>query len=78
VPEIDNDTLLRAVYESVVRFERLLKSDTVREPEEHHGAADFLRRSVARVLKSAYREQLAHGARLPSREKMLFEKSSGW
>lgn len=36
MPEIDNDTLmvsLQAVYESVKRFEALLESETLSDPE---------------------------------------------
>ena len=77
MPQIDNDTLLvclQAVYESINRFEALLDSETLKDPET---ISDLLMSydEAFKVLKSVYREQLAKGADLPPIESVVFEKA---
>lgn len=77
MPEIDNDTLmvsLQAVYESVNRFEGLLDSETLKDPEN---ITELLMSydEAFKVLKSVYREQLGNGADLPPIESIVFDKA---
>ena len=67
MPNIDNDTLLvslQSVYESVNRYEQLLKSETLRDPENITELLISYDEAL-RVLKSVYQEQVANGANLP-------------
>ena len=66
MPNIDNDTLLvslQSVYESVNRYEALLKSETLRDPEN---ITELLLSydEALKVLKSAYLEEVENGANL--------------
>ncbi len=75
--EIDNDTLmvsLQAVFESIDRFEGLLGSETLKDPEN---ITELLRSydEAFKVLKSVYREQLGKGANLPPIESIVFDKA---
>ena len=77
MPEIDNDTLmvsLQAVYESVKRFESLLESETLTDPEN---ITELLLSydEALKVLKSVYKAQLSSGAKLPPIEKILIGDS---
>jgi hypothetical protein len=77
MPKIDNETLLvslQAVYEAITRFEGLLKSETLKDPEN---ITELLMSydEALRVLKSVYREELSKGANLPPIEKVVFEKA---
>ena len=75
--EIDNDTLmvsLQAVFESINRFEGLLESETLTDPEN---ITELLMSydNAFKVLKSVYREQLGKGADLPPIESIVFDKA---
>ena len=75
--EIDDDTLLvslQAVYESINRFEGLLDSETLKDPEN---ITELLMSydEAFRVLKSVYRERLGKGADLPPLESVVFDKA---
>lgn len=77
MPDIDNDTLmvsLQAVFESINRFEGLLESETLKDPEN---ITELLMSydEAFKVLKSVYREQLSKGADLPPIESIVFEKA---
>ena len=77
MPLIDNDTLLvalQAVYESINRFEGLLESETLQDPET---ITELLTSydEAFKVLKSVYREQLAKGADLPPLENVVFDRA---
>ena len=77
MPEIDNDTLmvsLQAVFESISRFEALLESETLKDPEN---ITELLMSydEAFKVLKSVYREQLGKGVNLPPIESIVFEKA---
>lgn len=77
MPEIDNDTLLvslQAVYESITRFEALLESETLKDPE---AITELLMSydDAFEVLKSVYREQLGKDADLPPLESVVFNKA---
>lgn len=68
MPNIDNDTLLvslQSVYESVNRYEALLKSETLRDPENITELLISYDEAL-KVLKSVYQEQVAAGANLPA------------
>ncbi|MDG9669433.1 hypothetical protein ONV78_16965 [Hahella sp. CR1] len=65
--DIDNDTLmvsLQAVFESINRFEALLESETLSDPEN---ITELLMSydEAFKVLSTVYKEQLAKGADLP-------------
>jgi hypothetical protein len=63
MPNIDNVTLLaplQSVYESINRFERLLESETLSDPE-----------NITELLMS-YDEALESGANLPPLESILY------
>ena len=67
MPNIDNDTLLvalQSVHESVSRYEQLLKSETLKDPEN---ITELLisHDEALGVLKSVYQEQIDRGANLP-------------
>jgi hypothetical protein len=77
MPHIDHATLLvalQAVYESITRFEGLLKSETLSDPEN---ITELLMSydEAFKVLKSAYREALNSGAALPPLEKVVFDRA---
>ena len=77
MPQIDDDTLLvslQAVYESINRFEALLDSETLKDPEN---ITELLMSydEAFKVLKSVYREQLGKGADLPPIESVVFDKA---
>lgn len=77
MPEIDNDTLmvsLQAVYESINRFDALVDSETLKDPEN---ITELLMSydEAFKVLKSVYREQLGKGADLPPIESIVFDKA---
>ncbi|RYY73037.1 MAG: hypothetical protein EOO52_19390 [Gammaproteobacteria bacterium] len=64
---IDNDTLLvalQSVYESVNRYEQLLKSETLKDPENITELLISYDEALG-VLKSVYQEQVDKGANLP-------------
>ena len=67
MPNIDNDTLLvalQSVYESVNRYEQLLKSETLKDPENITELLISYDEALG-VLKSVYQEQVDKGANLP-------------
>lgn len=73
MPNIDTDTLmisLQAVYESVKRYEALLESETLRDPEN---ITELLLSydEALKVLKSVYREEINKGENLPPLESIL-------
>ena len=71
---IDNDTLmvcLQSVYESVKRYESLLESDTLKDPENISELLISYDEAL-RVLKSVYKEALDNGADLPSIDTIIF------
>ncbi len=73
MPNIDRETLLvsvQSVYESINRFEALLKSETLRDPEN---ITELLLSydEAFKVLKSVYLEELKSGANLPPLESIL-------
>lgn len=73
MPNIDNETLLvalQSVYESVNRYEQLLKSKTLQDPEN---ITELLisHDEALRVLKSAYQEQIEAGENLPPLNEVL-------
>jgi hypothetical protein len=64
---IDNDTLLialQSVYERVNRYEQLLKSETLKDPENITELLISYDEALG-VLKSVYQEQVDKGANLP-------------
>jgi hypothetical protein len=64
---IDNNTLLvalQSVYESVNRYEQLLKSETLKDPENITELLISYDEALG-VLKSVYQEQVDNGANLP-------------
>jgi hypothetical protein len=74
MPNIDNDTLLvslQSVYESINRYEGLLKSETIRDPEN---ITELLMSydEALKVLKTVYQEALESGANLPPLESILY------
>ncbi len=73
MPDIDNDTLLvalQSVHESVKRYESLLHSETLSDPENITELLITYDEAL-RVLKSAYQQQLNNGANLPPLEKII-------
>ena len=75
--EIDDDTLLvslQAVYESINRFEALLDSETLKDPEN---ITELLMSydEAFKVPKSVYRERLGKGADPPPIESVVFDKA---
>ena len=67
MPNIDNETLLvalQSVYESVNRYEQLLKSETLKDPENITELLISYDEALG-VLKSVYQEQVDKGANLP-------------
>ena len=73
MPSIDRDTLLvsvQSVYESINRFEALLKSETLSDPEN---ITELLVSydEAFKVLKSVYLEELEKGANLPPLDSIL-------
>jgi hypothetical protein len=65
--DIDNDTLLvalQAVYESIKRYEQLLTSETLRDPENITELLITYDEAL-KVLKGIYQEQINAGANLP-------------
>jgi hypothetical protein len=77
MPTIDHGTLLvalQAVYESTNRLEALLRSETLKDPENISELLVSYDEAL-RVLKSVYKEELALGIKLPPIEKVLFEKA---
>lgn len=74
MPNIDADTLLvslQSVYESVNRFESLLKSETLSDPENITELLISYDEAL-KVLKSAYLEEIKSGANLPPIESILY------
>lgn len=76
MPNIDNDTLLialQSVYESVNRYEALLESETLSDPEN---VTELLMAydEALKVLKSVYTEELNGGANLPPLEAVIIGK----
>ncbi|MCO7226584.1 hypothetical protein [Pleionea sp. CnH1-48] len=76
MPIIDRDTLLvavQSVYESINRFEALLKSETLSDPEN---ITELLVSydEAFKVLKGIYLEELERGASLPLLESILVEE----
>lgn len=72
--EIDNNTLLvslQSVYESVKRYEALLESETLSDPEN---VTELLMTydEALKSLKSVYQDQLDGGANLPQLEAVLY------
>lgn len=75
MPNIDNDTLLvalQSVHESVNRYEALLKSETLSDPENITELLITYDEAL-RVLKSVYIEQLNGGANLPPLNKIIID-----
>jgi hypothetical protein len=75
--QIDNATLLvalQAVYESIVRFEGLLKSETLSDRENITELLISYDEALE-VLRSAYAEQLGKGASLPPLKSVIFDKA---
>ena len=76
MPNIDNDTLLvsiQSVYQSIKRYESLLSSETLKDPEN----IEELLLSYDEALethKSCYEEQLELGANLPPLESILYSE----
>ena len=67
MPNIDNDTLLvalQSVYESVNRYEQLLKSETLKDLENITELLISYDEALA-LIKSVYQEQVDTGANLP-------------
>ena len=74
MPNIDNDTLLvalQSVYESVNRYEQLLKSETLKDPENITELLISYDEALG-VLKSVYQEQVDGGANLPPLNKIIY------
>lgn len=74
MPNIDNDTLListQSVYQSIKRFESLLSSETLKDPENIEELL-LSYDDALKVLKSRYEEQLSLGANLPPLETILY------
>jgi hypothetical protein len=74
MPYIDNDTLfiaLESVNESVNRYEQLLKSETLKDPENITELLIYYDDAL-RVLKSVYQEQVDGGANLPPLNKIIY------
>jgi hypothetical protein len=74
MPSIDNDTLLvslQAVYQNTKRYESLLESETLSDPENIEELLASYDEAL-KVLKSLYSEQLTLGASLPPIEAVLF------
>lgn len=74
MPNIDNDTLLislQSVYQNIKRYESLLDSETLSDPENIEELLCSYDEALS-VLKSLYIEQLNSGANLPPIEKILF------
>ena len=74
MPKIDNDTLLislQAVYQNIKRYESLLNSETLKDPENIEELLVSYDEAL-NVLKSLYNEQLNTGANLPSIESILY------
>jgi hypothetical protein len=72
--DIDNDTLLvalQAVYESIKRYEELLTSETLRDPENITELLITYDEAL-KVLKSVYQEQINAGAHLRLINELLF------
>ncbi|VAW70770.1 hypothetical protein MNBD_GAMMA09-1170 [hydrothermal vent metagenome] len=78
MPNIDTDTLLislQSVYESVNRFESLLKSETLSDPEN---ITELLLSydEALKALKSTYLKEINSGANLPPIESILYADKS--
>lgn len=77
MPNIDNETLLvslQSVYESVNRYDALLKSETLTDPENITEL--FMSYDEAlKVLKGVYQEQIDAGANLPQLNSILYADS---
>jgi hypothetical protein len=73
MPNIDNDTLLisiQSVYQSIKRFESLLGSETLKDPENIEELL-LSYDDALKVLKSRYEEQISLGQNLPPIEAIL-------
>ena len=73
MPNIDNDTLLvsiQSVYQSIKRYESLLSSETLKDPENIEELLLSYDEALE-VLKSCYEEQLELGVNLPPLESIL-------
>lgn len=73
--DIDNDTLmvsLQAVFESINRFEALLESETIKDPEN---ITELLISydEAFKVLSSVYKNELKNDADLPDYEAIVKE-----
>lgn len=78
MPNIDNDTLLialQSVYESVNRYEQLLKSETLKDPENITELLISYDEALG-VLKSVYQEQVDGGANLPPLNAVIYGDKS--
>lgn len=76
MPNIDPDTLmisLQSVYESINRFEALLQSETLQDPENIEELLISYDEAL-KVLKSAYQEELEKGAQLPPLKAILISE----
>lgn len=74
MPSIDNDTLLisiQAVYQNIERYESLLDSKTLKDPENIEELLVSYDESL-KVLKSLYNQQINAGANLPPLESILY------
>ncbi|MED5523176.1 MAG: hypothetical protein VX447_00270 [Pseudomonadota bacterium] len=70
---IDNSTLLvslQSVYESINRYEALLESDTLKDPENVEEIL-MMYDEAFKVLKSAYLEAQSTDPRLPLMEEII-------
>lgn len=63
------------MYESITRFEGLLESETLSDPEN---ITELLKSydDALKVLASVYREELARGTKLPPLETVIFERAT--
>ena len=74
MPNIDNDTLLaclQSVHENVRRYESLLDSETLPDPENITELLMFYHEAL-RVLKSLYISELNSGANLPPLDSIIY------
>lgn len=74
MPYIDNDTLLialQSVYESVNRYEQLLKSEMLKNRENITELLISYDEALG-VLKSVYQEQIDSGANLPPLNAVIY------
>jgi len=71
--EIDNETLLvclQSVFESVNRYEALLNSETLKDPENITEILMTYHEALG-VLKGVYRRERENGAALPPLEAVV-------